>query len=60
MHLQRYVNSFDSKRSVSIPLVVPSPRYVELAKSMRFSTVLIAAGASDIAIINALQDFFAE
>lgn len=49
---------FASTNSVSIPLVVPSPRDAELAKSMRFSTVLIAAGASDVATVNSLKDFF--
>ena len=58
--LSKVRQQFDSKACVSIPLVVPSPRYVGLATSMQFSTVLIADGASDIAVINALQDFFTE
>lgn len=49
---------FAATSSVSIPLVVPSLRDAELAKSMQFSTVLIATGASDAAAVNSLKDFF--
>lgn len=49
---------FASLSSVSIPLVVPSPRDAELAKSMQFTTVLIAEGASDDAIVSSLEDLF--
>ena len=49
---------FTSKKSVSIPLVVPSPRYVELAKSMQFNDVRVAKGSSDTAIIAALNALF--
>lgn len=49
---------FSDKSSVSIPLVVPSPRDAELAKSMQFSTILVAAGATDTAIISTLEHHF--
>lgn len=49
---------FASLSVVSIPLIVPSPRDEELAKSMQFSTVLIAEGASDNAIFRSLGDLF--
>ncbi|MYD46750.1 MAG: uroporphyrinogen-III synthase [Gammaproteobacteria bacterium] len=49
---------FATLSSVSIPVVVPSTRDAELAKSMQFSTVLIAEGASDDAIVNSLSDLF--
>ncbi|MXW07502.1 MAG: uroporphyrinogen-III synthase [Gammaproteobacteria bacterium] len=49
---------FATLPSVSIPVVVPSPRDAELAKSQQFSTVLLAEGASDDAIVNSLEDLF--
>ncbi len=49
---------FTTLSSVPIPLVVPSLRDAELAKSMQFSVVLIAEGASDNAIVNSLEDLF--
>ena len=49
---------FATPSSVSIPLVVPSPRDAELAKTMQFTTVLIAERASDDAIVSSLEDLF--
>ena len=49
---------FATLSAVSIPLVVPSPRDAELAESMQFTTVLIADGASDDAIVSSLEDLF--
>lgn len=49
---------YTSKSFVSIPLVVPSPRYAELAKSMQFNNVRIADGPSDAATIDTLNAIF--
>lgn len=49
---------FSNLSAIATPLVVPSSRDADSAKSMQFSTVLIAEGASDDAIIRALADVF--
>ena len=49
---------FASTDSVSTPLVVPSYRDVELAKSLKFIHVRISAGASDSSTVEALDALF--
>lgn len=49
---------FTNAHSVSVPLVVPAPRDAEVARLMQFNTVLIAAGASNTAIISTLKHYF--
>lgn len=49
---------YSSERFVSIPIVVPSPRFAELAKSMQFHDVRIADGPTDTATLDALNATF--
>ena len=56
--LSRVRKQFADWSTVSIPLVVPTPRYVELAESLEFNNIRVAAGASDIATIDALNAIF--
>ena len=49
---------YSSESFVSIPIVVPSPRYAKLAKSMQFHDVRIADGPTDTATLDALNATF--
>lgn len=49
---------YSSLKNVSIPLVVPSHRYAELAESLRFENVITAENASDEATLNTLKKIF--
>lgn len=49
---------YSNESFVSIPIVVPSPRYVELAKSMQFHDVRLADGPTDTATLDTLNAIF--
>ena len=49
---------FTDTSCVSIPLIVPSPRDAELARSMQFRTILVATGVTDTAIVSTLEHYF--